>query len=667
MYQIPRNALALLLAGLSLVILPHISLLPVWITLLAAACCFWRVMVYQGRWSYPGKWTKVAFVLAGIAGVAFGYGTLLGLEPWIGMLVLAFVLKLLEMHKKRDAYTVIILAYFVALTVFLFDQTIPYTLYVYGCVTVITAALIALNQRSSATATGSLRRATAMLLQAIPLMLVLFVLFPRISPLWTIPLQSNIAKTGVSDTMSPGSIAELVQSDELAFRATFEREVPSYQDLYWRGLVLSYFDSENQSWNQERPGLYGRTWQLGQGETQWSENLEYMGKPVNYTVMMEPSNRNWMFSLTLPQVTDTPGFGMVRDFRFYSFREIRSRFRYELTSYLDFRTDLVLSDFWRYRYTLLPEKDNPRTKLLAAKIRAESDSDRDYLNRIMRRYALEGYAYTLKPPIVEGDTVDEFLFTSKRGFCEHFAGSFVYLMRAANIPARVVVGYQGGEYNQRGNYLAVYQFDAHAWTEVWLPEQGWVRVDPTSIVSPERITEGLESALEDEDTFLSDVGLSFMKFRSSLLLTELRLQFSAMNHYWDAWVVGYTPSVQMNFLSRYFGELDRKTLGMLLVGFFFAVFAVIGAGLLLRRTFDRRPPVEREYLKFCQLFARKELPRQKGEGPLDYAARLIASRPELAPAISAVTNAYVKANYIESDSSEIERLRKAVRNIRLKA
>jgi len=177
----------------------------------------------------------------------------------------------------------------------------------------------------------------------------------------------------------------------------------------------------------------------------------------------------------------------------------------------------------------------------------------------------------------------------------------------------------------------------------------------------------LESALEDEDTFLSDVGLSFMKFRSSLLLTELRLQFSAMNHYWDAWVVGYTPSVQMNFLSRYFGELDRKTLGMLLVGFFFAVFAVIGAGLLLRRTFDRRPPVEREYLKFCQLFARKELPRQKGEGPLDYAARLIASRPELAPAISAVTNAYVKANYIESDSSEIERLRKAVRNIRLKA
>ena len=240
MYQIPRNALLLLLAGLVMVILPHVVRIPVWVSLLAAACCVWRVMVFQGRWSYPPKWIKVLFVLGGLSGVVVGYGSLLGLDPWVGMLILAFVLKLLEMHKKRDAYTVIILAYFVALTEFLFEQTIPYTLYVYGCVTIITAALIAINQTSAAVSISRcLRRSSVMLLQAMPLMLVLFFLFPRIAPLWSVPMQTDVAKTGVSETMTPGNIAELVQSDELAFRATFEGDIPSYSDLYWRGLVLS--------------------------------------------------------------------------------------------------------------------------------------------------------------------------------------------------------------------------------------------------------------------------------------------------------------------------------------------------------------------------------------------------------------------------------------------
>lgn len=668
MYQIPRSALALLLVGLVMVILPHVVRLPIWISLFAAACCFWRVMVFQGRWSYPNKWIKVLFVLGGLFCVIAGYGTLLGLEPWVGMLILAFVLKLLEMHQKHDAYTVIILAYFVALTEFLFEQAIPYTLYLYGSVTVITAALIALNQTATTiNVRRSLQKASVMLLQAIPLMLVLFVLFPRVAPLWSVPMQTDVAKTGVSDTMSPGNIAELVQSDELAFRATFDGEIPSYSDLYWRGLVLSAFDADTQSWNQERPGLYGRTLQIGEGETAWAKNMEYVGRPVSYDIMMEPTNRNWMFSLTLPQATDTLGFGMVRDFRFYAYREIRARFRYNLTSYLDFVTDRELTDFWRYRYTLLPENDNPRTKSLARQIRAESDSDGDYVTRVMRLYGSDGYMYTLKPPIVTGDTVDEFLFTSKRGFCEHFAGSFVYLMRAAGVPARVVVGYQGGEYNRRGSYVAVYQFDAHAWAEVWLPERGWVRVDPTGVVAPERIERGLESAVESEDTFLSDVGLSLMKFRSTLWITELRLQISAMNHYWDAWVVGYTPSVQMSLLTRYFGELDRKTLGTLLIGFFFGIFALIAVFVLLRRSMDKLPPVEREYLKFCRAFAGKDLPRQTGEGPIDYAARLIRNRPELTDIIGEVTDAYVDANYVADEPTEVARLRKAVRSARLQA
>ena len=667
MYQIPRNALVILLIAQAMVILPHVMRLPVWLTLMCIACGYWRVLVYQGKWPFPGKWIKALFVFGGFFGVGFGYGILLGLEPWVGILITAFVLKLLEMHQLRDAYAVIILGYFVALTEFLFEQSIPFTLYMYACVTVITAALIGLNQTThDVPITRTLKKSAVMLAQAMRLMLVLFVLFPRIAPLWTVPLQTNVARTGVSDTMSPGDIAHLVQSDELAFRATFEEEIPPYGDLYWRGLVLSRFDGKDQTWKQEAPGLYGQSIRENGGPTSWQDNMEYVGRPVNCSIIMEPSNRNWMFALTLPKPSTLREVGLVRDFRFYSFREIRNRFKYELTSYLDYRTDVELNRFWCYRYTLLPKDDNPETKKIAQAMLSRSDSPEEFLGNVMRLFATGDYAYTLKPPVVSGHTVDEFLVQSRRGFCEHFAGSFVYLMRAGGVPARVVVGYQGGEYNRRGNYVAVHQFDAHAWAEVWLEGQGWVRMDPTSMVAPERIQEGLESALDGEE-FLSDIGLSLMKFCSTLWITELRLQFGAMNHYWDAWVVGYTPSVQMSLLNRYFGEVDRKTIGMILLGTFFGLLAITPLFLLLKRSVDKLPPVEKEYLKFCRLLQRQEFQRAIGEGPIDFAERAGDARPDLAPGIKAVTQAYIKANFIDDQPNDIDTLKKAVRSMKVRA
>ena len=663
---IPRNVLILLLVALVLVILPHVARLPVWITLLSVSCCLWRIMVYRGRWSYPGKWVKALFVFGGFLGVGFGYGTLLGLEPWIAALILAFVLKLLEMHQHRDAHTVIVLAYFVALTEFLFEQSIPYTLYIYGCTTVITAALIGLNQEASNVyLQHALKKASVMLLQAMPLMLVLFILFPRIAPLWTVPLQTNIARSGVTDRLAPGNIAQLVQSDELAFRATFEGPVPSSRHLYWRGIVLSYFDKKDQAWTQERPGIYGRTLQSKDGEATWKDNMEYLGDEVKYSIVMEPTNQNWVFSLTLPEPEGAGRMGLVRDFRFYSFQEINAKFRYELTSHLDNRTDVTLSDFWRHRYTLLPGNDNPRASGLAESVRSASDSPEEYVSNVLRYYATEGFVYTLRPPTLDGDTIDEFLFNSRRGFCEHFAGSFVYLMRSGGVPARIVVGYQGGEYNRRGNYVAVHQFDAHAWSEVWLEGQGWVRVDPTSIISPERIENGLESAVEDE--FLSDIGLSLMKFRSSLIITELRLQFSALNHYWDAWVVGYSPSVQMSMLNRYLGELNRQTLGMILMSAFFAMLGITALILLLRRSQHKLAPADREYLRFCRYLASQDLARSLGEGPISYARRVVTSRPDLAKSVNAVTDAYIRANFIDDCPEDIDTLRKAVRRVRFSA
>lgn len=664
MYQIPRNALALMLVSIALVILPHVGRLPVWVTLMCVGCCFWRVMVFQGRWAFPGRWVKAFFVFGSFLGVGFGYGTLLGLEPWVGMLVIALVLKLLEMHRKQDAYTVVVLAYFVALTEFLFEQSIPFALYMYVAVTVVTASLIGLNQAKVSPRLAVIK-ASVMLAQAIPMMIVLFVMFPRIGPLWTVPVQSNVAKTGVTDSMSPGDVAELVQSDALAFRATFEGEVPAYSQLYWRGLVLSYFNRGDQSWTQERPGLYGRTLQVNGEVTGWEDNMEYVGEPVRYSVIMEPTNQNWVFSLTLPEPVEGR-LGLVRDFRFYSFQEIRSRFQYELTSYLDYRIDSELSDFWRHRYTLLPEEDNPQTKALGETLRADAIGDDEFLSNVLRYYMTEGFGYTLRPPMLEGNTIDQFLFQTRRGFCEHFASSFVYLMRSGGVPARVVVGYQGGEFNRRGNYVAIRQFDAHAWAEVWLEERGWVRVDPTGVVAPQRIQEGLEFAVEDEE-FLADVGLSLMKFSSSLWITELRLQLGALNHYWDAWVVGYSPTMQMELLNRYLGKIDRKTLGLYLLGGFFGIFAIVALFLLMKRSSRKLAPVEREYLRYCQYLAGQGLARAIGEGPIDYGRRVSEARPDLAEGIRDVTNAYVRLNFAEDRPEEPGLLRKAYRNLRVRS
>ena len=237
-YQIPRNSLAWMLAAQVAVILPHLFRIPPWVLMIAAACIFWRVMVFQGRWSYPGRWVKVLFVLTGFAAVPFSYGQIYGVEPAVSLLVVAFSLKLLEMVQKRDAYVVIMLAYFVCITEFLFEQSIPYTLYMFTCVLMITAALIGLNQtQSHLRPLRTLKTSAVLLVQAVPLMIVLFVLFPRISPLWSVPLPNDQAKTGVTDQLSPGDIATLTESDELVFRAAFQGNAPRFSQLYWRGLV----------------------------------------------------------------------------------------------------------------------------------------------------------------------------------------------------------------------------------------------------------------------------------------------------------------------------------------------------------------------------------------------------------------------------------------------
>jgi len=655
-YQIPRNSLAWMLLAQAAVSAPHIVRLPIWITLVCIACGLWRIMVYQGRWNYPGRWVKVALAIFGFAGIPLGYDKLTGVEPAIALLIVAFFLKLLEMHDKRDAYIVILLGYFVAITEFLFFQSIPYTIYMFFSVLLITTALIGLHQtKTHIHPVRTIRTAAILLAQAIPLMVVLFVFFPRISPLWTVPIQTSVARTGVTDSMSPGDIAFLTQSDELAFRVTFEGDIPRNRQLYWRGLVLSEFDGK--TWTTGSLVQRG-VWRSNRDQPTWVDAIEMGGEKFSYNIVLEPTQQNWLFALTMPEVPTDNKLMVLAHYN------IASRIPNQLTSHLGSILSLELSDYWQYRYTRIPVDSNPRTQSLAKFMHSEALNNRDYIDDVLRMYNQQEFIYTLKPPLLGENNIDEFILDSKKGFCEHYAGSFVFMMRAAGIPARVVVGYQGGEYNPRGNYFSVRQFDAHAWTEVWLADQGWIRVDPTSAVAPERIESGLEAAVKD--TFLSDSPLSIFRYRQLLWLTDLRLQMDAIGHYWDAWVVGYTPETQMSILNKYLGDIDKQKIYFLMLGLFFAILGTIGIFILSKRSKVLLRPAEIEYLKFCGILKKRGYARQRGEGPENFAARVSKSLPGLEDEINLVTQAYVDAIYKSEIQGDLQRLRKAVRAIRFK-
>ena len=665
-YQIPRNSLVWLLVAQAAVILPHISRIPWWITLVCLACGLWRVMIYQGRWAYPGRWVKVMFVVCGIAGIPLGYQKIYGVEPAVALLIVAFVLKLLEIKDKRDAGIVVLLAYFVALTEFLFLQTIPATLYMLFAVIMITAGLVGLNQtRSHHNPLLTLKTALVLVGQSIPLMLILFVLFPRISPLWSVPLQTEFGRTGVTNSMSPGDISRLTQSDGLAFKATFKADVPKYSALYWRGLVLSEFDGT--TWTQDK--LLGRdAWRFNEEAPDWASDVEYRGGSVEYEIMLEPTQQNWLFALAMPELPKIADVVMLHDFRLASRSPVRQRLRYDLKSNLNYSLERELSSFWRYRYTRIPDKGNERARALAQERFRNSSMPRSYVRETLQMYGLEDFTYTLKPPLLGKDGIDAFLFESRRGFCEHFAGSFVFLMRAAGVPARVVLGYHGGEYNPTGKFVSVRQFDAHAWAEVWIEGEGWIRFDPTSAVAPERIERGLEAAVESENSFLEDSPLSLLKYRELLWLTDLRLQIDALGHYWDTWVVGYTPETQVGLLEQYIGKVDRKKLGSIMLAAFFTVLGVVGLFILSRRTYRPMSAMDKTYLRFCLAASRIGVERRVGEGANDFADRLSEKFPELKVEILMVTQLFIEAEYKgRADPSLVREIKKAVRTFRRKS
>jgi transglutaminase-like putative cysteine protease len=623
-----------LLLSILMVIAPHADHLPLWVSALCAVLLLWRTwLTYTGK-PLPKRWLLMLITFAGTAGIVLTFHTLFGREAGVTLLMMLATLKLMELRYARDAMVLIYLACFIIITNFFYSQSIPTALYLLATMMVIVTSWVHLQARNIALKPRA-RIAAVLLMQALPLTLILFILFPRVQgPLWGLP-QDAYASTGLDDHMSPGSLSRLSLSEAVAFRVVYNGDPPRRDQMYWRGPVLWQFD--------------GRAWTPGRSLYPVAPKFTELGQPIDYVVTLEPHNKNWLFALDVPDklsITST----LTDDFQLRSKDAVRARLRYAARSYLVYHANLQESERQLKRALQLPGQFDPRARQLAAEWRAGSKDDAGIVRTALSYFNRQGFVYTLEAPPLGINSIDDFLFDTKQGFCEHYASAFVFLMRAANIPARVVTGYQGGEYNDVGNYYIVRQSDAHAWAEVWLAGQGWVRVDPTGAIAPDRVERGLSAALSDK------AALPFMERNPPQWMRNLRFNLDALANQWNQWVLGYDTERQFAFLTRLGMESitwQKMALNMsAAIGLMIAVFALF----MLRHLYTRRPDrVQAAWLKLCRKLAKSGLPRAAHEGARDYAARVAVSRPELSGAIHDLAARYTALRYSQLDDDHAKR------------
>lgn len=645
---IPRIALTWLLVAQVLVILPHLLHLPPWIIGLWLLCAGWRVQIFRMRATYPGLLVRGGLLLATAAGVFFSRGSLIGLDAGVLLLVATFILKLLEMRSRRDALVLIFLGFFVVVTAYLFDDSLLAALYSLLPVTALLAALIGLQHSGLAVQPrATLKLAVTLQLQALPLMLLLFVFFPRLGPLWSLPTP-NKGFTGLSDSMAPADIAELSRSDALAFRASFSGPLPERRELYWRALTLEHFDGRRWSQSPGAQQLAGAEWRR-------------QGPALDYSIVMQASGKPWLFALDVG-LSDDDGVRQMSDFRLENRQPVLQNLLYRVTSWPQARRQERLPREAVQRALQLPEQGDPRSRAWARELASRHAQPEALVAALLQHFNREPYGYTLKPPPVGADSIDEFLFRTRKGFCAHYAGAMTFVLRAAGIPSRVVAGYQGGEFNPAGNYLSVRQFDAHAWVEYWQAGQGWVSVDPTFQVAPERVEVGLEQALQAEQSFLEGSPLSLLRYRNVGWLNDLRLAWDNLNYGWQRWVLGYRGEQQLHLLQQWFGTLDWPRLALALVGGGAAFLGLVALWLFKpwRRESD---PQQRLLRAFEQSLRRHGVARARGEGVQAFASRAALDLPAQAEAILGFARVYQAQRYAGQPSAPQE-LRAALRHLR---
>jgi protein-glutamine gamma-glutamyltransferase len=624
-----------LILSLSLVITPHLSRFPIWSIFLIVLLFSWRLLCIKRPHWLPPKWLLLIIIIFSSAGLFFHFGTLFGKTAGSVLLSILLAVKLHESQSRRDYMLLISLSFFIIVTNFLFSQSIPTVIFMLCITVILLISMITINQNNAAIDhLTKLKLAVKMLFQALPLMLILFVLFPRISgPLWKLPEEDNTARSGLSDTMSPGDISNLIKSSSVAFRVQFKNEIPPQQNLYWRGLVLWYFD--------------GQTWERGKKNTSPEPTLFASKNKIDYTITLQAHHKKWLYALDMP--VDVPeDIVYTKNFVLRSQHKITSLYQYQLTSSLDYKIQSDISPWEKSAGLKIPPQSNLKTVLKGQQLAQRFSQAEDIVDHVLKTFTREEFHYTLKPPLTPGfDPVDQFLFQTKRGFCEHYASSFTLLMRAAGIPARVVLGYQGGTINPLTKVLTVRQSEAHAWSEVWLQDRGWVRIDPTAAIAPQRIEKNLDAALDINETRPLHIQLS------SSALRDIFFYWDAIDNRWNQWVIGYDTDKQKQLLSKLFKQriIFSDIILLLVTGFSVALMITL---LFIFQPWkkNRLDPVIEAYNAFCKKLSLKGITRKTYEGPYDFSHRAIKALPEQKDSILLITRLYSKLRYESSHSDK---------------
>lgn len=635
-----------LFATLIFVCLPHINHLPLWCLLFIGITIALKAnALIRGKIHIP-QWIVVIMTVAAVTGILLEYSRLFGRNAGITLLVVMLFLKLLETRTYRDGMLLASMMCFLVITNFLFEQRILMGFYMLVAVVAITHAFIKLNEIDKPNKIDWPIYAGKITLMSLPCMVIFFFVFPRIpGPLWELPVDHKSARTGLSDTMSFGNIGLLALSNEPAFRVEFAGTQPPQQDLYWRGIVMENFDGE--TWSENKANIP-------------APDYTSSGNSYEYTITLEPHNKKWLFALEMPVNTSSiTGTQYNNRYQLTNLEEITQLKRYSLRSQTKFVIDAQLDEESRRLNLYLPDNINPKSRQFAHSLRNSSANDLDVIQKVLNFFRQEAFYYSLRPALLTGERIDQFLFSTRKGFCEHYAGSFVFLMRAAGIPARVVTGYQGGENNAFDDYMIVKQADAHAWTEVWLPNVGWRRIDPTAAVSPSRIEQNVDNALDSAEN------PRFTLTYDNSILRSMRFALDSINHNWNQWVIAYDRQKQNQLFKNLGLNYNKSNAVIGLTLFLLVLFSVLYYFILHDKNKKQRKEVHQKlYYQFIKLLESHGIKKLTHENAIQFSERAITKLPYLKNQIFSVTQNYNKAEYNNQlDTNIIDLLKKDIKTL----
>ncbi|NOX09341.1 MAG: DUF3488 domain-containing transglutaminase family protein [Gammaproteobacteria bacterium] len=632
----------------TLSVLPHLLQFPVYLIIAWLGITAATLYLAQNKKQKVAGIIKLLLLILITVLLYKTFGTLIGATAGTALLLFALALKLIESTTKRDLLILIFLNYFIIATEFILYQQLFTSLYLFLCVVLLTAFWVYSNERVALQPYPYyLRYAVKLLLQTLPIIIILFVFFPRLpTPLWSLPKDPYKGISGFEENMKPGSLQSIAQSPAIAFYVEFTDQTPIPSMRYWRGSVLDHI--AHGEWSSS----------IKVNEQKFPDEMQAMIQPhgveINYHITLQPHNQYWIFALDMP--TSIPVNALYRQgFQVRSIDPLRSVQRFKLSSSPFYRTKN--KDPWLIKQALqLPKDFSPRINTLALQLKQGTQTKLERINSVLTWFRDNDFAYTLEPPITQEHAIEEFLFEHQQGYCEYYASAFTLLMRAMGVPTRIVTGYQGGEFNPVASHFIVRQWDAHAWTEVWMDSMGWVRIDPTANIAPNRIQFPV-SKLRNNNFYGQDNNFTYT------LLEKINFIRDKLNFQWDQWIVGYNQKQQNNLLSKFgIDQPSWQYLSQILtVGFILSL--LLSSLFILYQRMEKQDVIQQDYKKFCKKLSAKGLVLFKNEGPQDLCQRAAIKFTDQQQRIKIIIKLYIQLRYqLTKNSDVISRFHKEVNN-----